>query len=146
MAPRTLVQDLAILLARIGIGVVFVAHGWQKLVTNGMDATAAGFGQMGVPLPTLSAWFAALVELVGGAALILGAALPVAGVLLAVDMLGAYLFAHAGNGIFVGDGGAELVLALGVAALLFAAIGSGRFGVDDRLGSRLRRSPARTPA
>lgn len=66
MASRTLVPDLAILVARIGIGAVFVAHGWQKLVTYGMDGTAASFDQMGVPLPTLAAWFAALVELVGG--------------------------------------------------------------------------------
>lgn len=124
------VRDLAVLLARVGIGAVFVAHGWQKLADTGIDGVAAGFEQMDVPLATASAWFAALVELVGGAALIVGAATPVVGLLLVVDMIGAYVFAHAGNGMFVTEGGAELVLALGAASLLLAAVGPGRLSVD----------------
>ncbi|WP_116952681.1 DoxX family protein [Jiangella endophytica] len=136
------VRDLVVLLARVGIGVVFVAHGWQKLADTGIDGVAAGFEQMDVPLATASAWFAALVELVGGAALILGAATPVVGLLLAVDMLGAYLFAHAGNGMFVAEGGAELVLTLGAASLLLAAAGPGRFSVDHVLRRSLRPTAA----
>ena len=62
----TLARDLAILVARIGIGAVFIAHGWQKLVTNGVDGTAAFFGSVGIPLPAAAAWFAALVEVGGG--------------------------------------------------------------------------------
>ncbi len=134
------VRDVAILLARLGIGVVFIAHGWQKLVTNGVDQTAAFFGQAGVPAPMLSAWANTLVELVGGAALVVGLAVPVAGVLLALDSLGAYVFVHAGKGIFVADGGWELVLALGVGALLLAAVGAGRLSVDGLIGGRRRRS------
>ena len=106
-------RDLALLLTRIAIGVIFFAHGWQKLFTNTVDGTAQFFTQVGVPLPTVSAWAATLIELVGGAALILGLAVPVAGVLLAADMIGAYVFVHAGNGIFVSESGYELVLALG---------------------------------
>ncbi|MFI6825215.1 DoxX family protein [Micromonospora sp. NPDC050187] len=132
------VRDVAMLLARMGVGVVFFAHGWQKLVTNGVDGTAAFFDQSGVPLPTLAAWFATAVELVGGAALVLGLAVPVAGVLLALNMLGAYVFVHAGNGIFVDQGGYELVLALGAAALLLAAVGAGRFSLDHLLFGRRR--------
>ena len=138
-------RDLALLLTRIAIGVVFVAHGYQKLVTNGIDGTAAFFGQVGVPLPTVSAWLAALVELVGGAALVLGVAVPVAGVLLALEMIGAYVFVHAGNGIFVSENGYELVLALGATSLLLAAVGAGRFSLDHVLfGRRQRRQE--TPA
>lgn len=59
--------------------------------------------------------------------------------LLALDMLGAYLIVHLGNGMFVADGGAELVLTLGVASLLLAAIGGGRFGVDALVAPRLRK-------
>ncbi|TDD67207.1 DoxX family protein [Jiangella aurantiaca] len=135
------VRDLVVLLARVGIGAVFVAHGWQKLADTGIDGVAAGFEQMDVPLATASAWFAALVELIGGAALILGAATPVVGLLLVADMLGAYVFVHAGNGMFVTEGGAELVLALGAAALLTAAVGPGRYSVDHAL-LRSRRRPA----
>ncbi|TDB74055.1 DoxX family protein [Micromonospora sp. KC721] len=140
MTPPTPVRDVVILLARVGIGIVFFAHGWQKLVTNGIDGTAAFFDQAGVPLPTLSAWFAALVELIGGAALIVGAGLPIAGLLLAVTMAGAFLFVHAGKGLFIDQGGYEYVLTLGAASLLLAAVGASRFSVDHLLFGRRTRA------
>lgn len=136
-------RDVIVLLTRIAVGVVFFAHGWQKLVTNGVDKTASFFGSVGIPAPTASAWFATLVELVGGAALIIGLAVPIAGLLLLINMIGAFFYVHVDNGLFAGDGGYELVLVLGAAALLFAAIGSGRFGVDHYLArSRANRSVA----
>ncbi|KXK60361.1 hypothetical protein AWW66_19240 [Micromonospora rosaria] len=138
MTLPTPIRDIAMLLARIGVGVVFVAHGWQKLITNGVDGTAGFFEQVGVPLPTLAAWFATAVELLGGAALILGLVVPVAGVLLLLNMIGAFVFVHAGNGLFVDQGGYELVLTLGAASLLLAAVGAGRFSLDHLLVGRRR--------
>ncbi len=132
------VRDTALPLARVAIGAIFFAHGWQKLFTNTVDGTAAFFDQVGVPLPTLSAWFATIVELVGGGLLIIGLAVPIAGLLLVADMVGAYLFVHAGNGIFVTDNGYELVLALGAASLLLAALGAGRFSLDHVVAGRSR--------
>ncbi|GAA1571363.1 DoxX family protein [Kribbella sancticallisti] len=126
-------RDLVLLIARVGLGVVFIAHGWQKFSTNGLDATAAGFDQMGVPAPTLSAYYAAGVELIGGAALILGVLTSVAGLLLAVDMAGAFLFVHASKGVFVAAGGWELVVVLGLFALTIATVGAGRFSLDNAL-------------
>nr|WP_254904153.1 DoxX family protein [Streptomonospora nanhaiensis] len=126
--------------------VVFIAHGWQKLTEMGLAGTAAGFGQMGVPLPTVSAWFATFVELVGGAALVLGLATPVAGVLLALNMLGAFVFVHAGNGLFVTENGFELVFALGAAALVLAAVGAGRVSLDHLIAPRLPRRSGRPTA
>ncbi|GAA0945533.1 DoxX family protein [Kribbella koreensis] len=134
-------RDLVLLIARAGLGVVFIAHGWQKFRTNGLDGTAAGFEQMGVPAPTLSAYYAAAVELIGGAALVLGVLTTVAGVLLALDMAGAFLFVHMSNGVFVADGGWELVVVLGLFALALAATGPGRFSVDGTItrgGQRAR--------
>lgn len=83
------VSDAALLVARVAIGVVFVAHGWQKLHTNGLTATGHAFGAMGVPAPTLSAYYATFVELGAGILLILGLFTPIAGVLLFLDMVGA---------------------------------------------------------
>ncbi|HKG50165.1 MAG TPA: DoxX family protein [Actinomycetales bacterium] len=131
-------RDTALLLARVGIGLVFFAHGWQKLFTNGVDGTSAFFGQVGVPLPTLSAWFAAVVELVGGAALILGIAVPAAALLLVIDMIGAFLFVHAGNGLFMEKNGFELVLALAAASLVLGVLGAGRFSLDHAVLNRFR--------
>jgi putative oxidoreductase len=131
-------RDLALLLARVAVGLVFVAHGWQKLFTNGIDGTAAFFDQVGVPAASAAAWFAAAVELAGGAALVVGVAVPVAGLLLLVNMLGALVFVHAGAGLFVDQGGYELVLTLGAAALLLAVLGAGRYSVDHLLTGRRR--------
>lgn len=123
-------RDIALLHARIGLGIVFIAHGWQKVVTNGLDATKAGFTQMGVPAPALSAYYAGFVELIGGAALILGVLTSIASLLLLADMIGAFFTVHLDKGVFVSDGGYELVLTLAVASLLLAAFGGGRFAVD----------------
>jgi putative oxidoreductase len=144
VTPPPIVRNLVLLLARVAIGMVFFAHGWQKLFTNGVDGTAAFFEKAGVPAAHLSAWYAALVELIGGAALVLGIAVPVAGTLLALDMLGAYLFVHAGNGMFVEEHGYELVLTLGAASLLLAAVGPGRYSLDHVLFGR--RKAAATPS
>lgn len=129
-------RDLALLVTRVAVGLVFFVHGWQKLFTNGIDGTAAFFDQVGVPAATAAAWLAALVELAGGAALIVGLAVPVAGLLLLVDMLGAFVFVHAGAGLFVEQGGYELVLTLGAAALLLAVLGAGRYSLDHLLLGR----------
>ncbi|MBP2339132.1 DoxX family protein [Saccharothrix coeruleofusca] len=137
-----MVRDVTALVGRIGIGVVFIAHGWQKVAEWGLDGTAQAFQGMGVPMPTLSAWFAAIVELVGGAMLVAGAALPVVGVLLALNMAGALVLVHLPNGL-TGQGGYELVLALGVAALALGFNG-GDLSVDRLV--RSRRAPARASA
>jgi putative oxidoreductase len=134
--------SFALLIARIGLGIVFVAHGWQKFDEMGVKGVGAGFAKMGVPAPELAAYFSTFVELVGGAALLVGAFTAVAGVLLALDMLGAFLIVHIDKGVFVAGGGYELVVALGVGALLLAVFGAGRYSVDGLLGGKVGRAGA----
>jgi putative oxidoreductase len=134
------IYDVVALLARCGVGTVFVAHGWQKIQV-GVDATGRNLDAMGAPFPTAAAVYSTFVELLGGAALILGLALPAAGLLLFVDMVGALIFVHAKHGIFLVDNarvhnGFELVLVLGLAALVFAAGGAGRLTLDQRVFGR----------
>lgn len=136
-------QDVMLLIARVGIGAVFVAHGWQKLFTMGMDTTVSMFDQATIPLPTASAWFTGTVELVGGFALIAGALVPLFGVLLAVIMAGAYAFVHSENGFFLSNNGYEYVLALGMGLLALVAAGPGRFSVDHMLLMRFERASGR---
>ncbi len=131
-------QDVVLLLGRLALGIVLVAHGWQKFFTFGLSGAAGSFAQMGVPLSSASATFAAVVELVGGIALIIGFAVPLVGVLVAVDMAGALLFVHAPNGVFVADGGYELVLVIGALALVLAGVGAGRYSVDGIITARRR--------
>lgn len=134
------VRDVALLLARLVLGVVLVAHGWQKVVTNGVGATAEGFAGMGIPLAPVAAVFVSAVELVGGVLMLAGAATALVGLLVVLDMLGAALLVHISAGVFASDGGWELVGVIGATALVLAAVGAGRFSVDHVLAAR--RSPA----
>ena len=133
-------RDVALLLVRLVLGVVLVAHGWQKLMTKGIGATTEGFVEMGIPAAPVSAVFVVAVELLGGILIVLGAATALVGVLVALVMLGAVLFVHIGSGVFVSNGGWELAGLVGASALALAAAGSGRLSVDHAVR---RRRPAR---
>lgn len=138
MSPTTAIDDVFTLLARIGLGAILILHGLQKLNEWTISGTAANFAQMGVPAPEISAWAAALIELVGGILIIAGLGTRIVGALVAVDMAGAWIFAHSSAPtIFVGDGGPELVIALGAGGLLLAASGPGRIALD-RFAARRR--------
>ena len=142
---RPWTTDLALLIARIALGVVFIAHGAQKLFTYGLAGTAESFAGMGIPAPQAAALFAAVVEFAGGAALVVGVGVPVAGLLLFLDMLGALVLVHAPNGVFVDNGGFELVAALGAGALLLAVAGAGSWSVDHLIAAhRAQRRSAST--
>lgn len=131
--PPQIVRELALLAGRLTIGVVFIAHGWNKLFTNGMDATVRTFTEGGIPLPGFSAWFTALTELLGGLAFVLGVALPLAAIPVCVVTIGAIVFVHAQNGFFAQTGGFEYVLVLTGATLAFGFNG-GRYALDQLLG------------
>ncbi|QXJ25557.1 DoxX family protein [Actinomadura graeca] len=128
-----LLPDAGLLIGRLALGVVFIAHGWQKLDDMGHAGVTAMFDGLGIPMPGVAAAFSTWVELVGGIALIAGVLLPVVGLLLAVDMAGAFWFVHMDKGLFADKGGYELVLALGALAVLLALAGGGRFSVDALL-------------
>ncbi|WGY01853.1 DoxX family protein [Nocardioides sp. QY071] len=129
-------QHLALLVARVLVGVVLVAHGWQKLDEYTLDGTAASFEVMGVPGARAAATFAAFAELGGGALLIIGLLTPVAALLVALNMAGAWYYGHRGTGIFVAEGGGELVMVIGAVVLAIAATGAGRFSLDAILQRR----------
>ncbi|WP_329083615.1 MULTISPECIES: DoxX family protein [unclassified Streptosporangium] len=124
------VRPYALLLARIALGVIFLIHGAQKFLTTGLGQTTGFFESSGIPLAAVAAPAVAVLEVVGGIALILGAALPVFGLLLVLNMLGAIVFVHLANGFSVGEGGYEFVLALAAGTLVVAFSGGGALAVD----------------
>jgi putative oxidoreductase len=121
---------------RVVVGFIFVAHGWQKFNEFTIAGTQAAFGQMGVPAAEAVAPIVAVLELVGGAALILGVLARPFAALLAVVTLGAMFMVHLPAGIYAEKGGYELVLILAAAALAIALVGPGRVSVDNALFAR----------
>jgi putative oxidoreductase len=133
-------RDLVLLVVRVGLGVIMVAHAKLEYDFGGSLAGVGRlFAQAGVPLPAVTGPANVLFEVVGGIAMTLGAAVPVVGVLMALNMAGAWAFVHT-SGLFALDhNGPELVIALGLLSLVLAVTGSGRFGLDHLIIRRLRR-------
>ncbi len=119
--------DAALLMLRVVLGIIMLYHGWPK-VTN-LGGTIEGFTGMGVPLPAVAAVFATVAEVGGGLLMLLGVLTDIAGLLFAIDMLGAITFVHAKNGFAVSEGGVEWPLALAAMALAIALSGPGRYAV-----------------
>ena len=139
--------DVALLITRVLLGVVMLAHGYQKLVVNGIGRTSAGFESMSIPVAIVSASFVTVVEVVGGVLLILGLLTTVVAGCMGFVMVGAAAFVHARHGVFVSEGGWELVGSIAGALLALAAAGPGRFSLVHLLRERRRRpAPVEVPA
>lgn len=128
-------QQFGIAILRIITGIVFVAHGAQKVFVYGFAGVGGAFAQMGVPMPAVMGPVIGLIELLGGVALIVGLFTRIAALALACDMLGAILLVHAAGGFFL-PAGLEFVLMLFGAALTILFAGPGALSVDGALASR----------
>lgn len=120
---------------RVVVGIVFLAHGWQKLFVFGFHGTAGAFAGMGIPLPAVSSAVVTLVEFLGGAALIIGLLTRWAAALNGFDMVVAILVVHLKNG-FLKPGGFEHPLVMLAACIALVMLGPGSVSVDGALAKR----------
>lgn len=119
---------------RIPVGIIFAAHGAQKLFGwfggYGLEGTGQFFGSIGLSPGELMALLAGAAEFFGGLALIVGLLVRPAAAALAFAMLVAIFGVHIGKGFFVDKGGIEYALALFAASLALLFSGAGRFSAD----------------
>lgn len=127
--------DLGLAILRLALGVVFIAHGAQKLFVYGIDGVSASFASMGVPLAGVIAPVVSIAEFLGGAALVIGLFTRVSAALLAATMAGALFIAHLPAGFFLPNG-YEFVFALMGGALTLALIGAGSYSADTVIARR----------
>ncbi|GAB3596520.1 Putative oxidoreductase MhqP [Corynebacterium faecale] len=130
---KPVVRDAALLIFRVVLGIIFVAHGWEKLFISGITQTTGQFSAWGVPQPTLSVWITAVAELLGGAFLVVGLLTTFVAGALALLILAAIYFVHLGTGFFVADNGVEFPLLIIVSLMMIVVFGSGRASIDGVL-------------
>lgn len=103
---------IALALIRVVVGIVFVAHGFEKIMWGGLRPLVQQFEIWNVPMPLLTAPLVATLESIGGILLILGLAARTVAFGLSVVMIGAIWYVHLGNPNFFGPQGLEVPLLL----------------------------------
>lgn len=128
-------REIGIAVLRVITGIVFAAHGYQKVFVYGMAGVQGAFTKMGAPMPTITGPLVACLELFGGIALVIGLLTRLVALGLAFDMLGAILLVHLANGFFL-PSGYEFVLMLLAASMALTLGGPGALSVDSLIASK----------
>ncbi len=121
-------------LFRIMIGIIFAAHGAQKLFGlfggYGIEGTAGFMESIGLTPGYLMAFLAGAGEFFGGLFLIAGFLTRFAALTTAIISVVAMLTVHINNGFFMSNNGIEFILLLLVGSISLIISGSGKLGID----------------
>ncbi|WP_286237628.1 DoxX family protein [Neptuniibacter halophilus] len=132
---------LAALALRIPIGIIFIAHGAQKLFGAfggyGLEGTGQWMASIGLEPGYLMALMAGSAEFFGGIALLIGLLVRPAAAALAIAMLVAIFAVHFANGLFMSNNGYEFGLALLAASVSLLFSGAGKLSVDALIENKL---------
>jgi putative oxidoreductase len=125
---------------RILVGIIFMAHGSQKLFGMfggyGLEGTGQYMASLGLNPGYLMALLSGSAEFFGGLALFLGLLVRPAAVVLIVMLVVAILSVHIHNGLFMANNGYEFGLALLGAAVAVLFEGAGRISLDRLIAAK----------
>jgi putative oxidoreductase len=127
--------DIGLTILRVATGAIFAAHGAQKLFVYGFAGVTGAFQGMGIPFPGVTGPLTGLVEFFAGLALVIGLLTRLAGLGLAINMVGAIAFVHLSAGFFAPKG-FEFPLTLLAATASIAFTGAGRYSLDALTAGR----------
>jgi putative oxidoreductase len=119
-------RPLGLLLMRLGLGAIFVYHGYAKLFSH-PERAQHFFVEIG--LSPIMANVAGIVELFGGCMLILGLYTRIGALVLAIEMVIAIWKAHSGEGVLAINE-YEYALTLAVSTFALATVGAGQVSLD----------------
>jgi putative oxidoreductase len=126
---------------RLGAGVIFTAHGAQKLFGwhggYGLEGTAGWMASIGLEPGMLMAAMAGSAEFFGGLLLVTGLLVRPAALILALTMLVAIVIVHLENGLFMSNNGYEFGLALLAISVALVFRGAGSLSADRLLQRQL---------
>ncbi|MDE1165656.1 MAG: DoxX family protein [Pseudomonas sp.] len=125
---------LGITLVRVLVGIIFMAHGSQKLFGlfggYGLVGTGQWMESIGLPFGTLMAFLSGSAEFFGGLALVVGLLVRPAAVVLIFTLVVAIFSVHIHNGLFMANNGYEFALALLGGTLAVLLEGAGKLSLD----------------
>lgn len=120
---------------RLPLGIIFAAHGAQKLFGwfggYGLEGTGQWMASIGLEPGVFLAALSGSAEFFGGLFLILGLLTRPSALVLAVTMLVAIFTVHINNGLFMNNNGYEFGLALLAGAVSLLISGGGRASADS---------------
>ena len=125
-------QPLGLLVLRLALGAIMIAHGWQKIASH-MQGIMGMLPHLGIP-----AWMGYLVvaaEFGGGILVVIGLATRFAAFAIFIDMSVAILKVHLKNGL-TGQGGFEFPMALAAIAFALICFGAGPIALDGIRGGK----------
>jgi putative oxidoreductase len=125
----------ALLVIRLVVGIMFAAHGAQKLFGFGLGGVIGFFTQAGIPVPVVTGPLITFLELLGGLALVIGLLTRLAALGLAIEMLGAMLLVHLRNGFFLPQGFEYTFVLIGVLVGIML-LGPGAYSADAAIARR----------
>ncbi len=133
-------DSFAPLALRVPAGVIFMAHGAQKLFGAfggyGLEGTGQWMASIGLEPGYLMALMAGSAEFFGGLAILIGLLVRPAAAALAFAMLVAIFAVHIGNGLFMSNNGYEFALSLLAIAVSLLISGGGNLSLDRMLHQR----------
>lgn len=122
------VRDISLLIARILMGVVLIAHGWHRWQVMTVPREVGLLDAAGIGNATTIVWLVIAFEIVGGILLIFGLATPLVG--LGIVVLNGAIIVLLKDEFYLHQQGWEYNAVQGVVGLLLLAHGSGRAGLD----------------
>lgn len=132
----TKLTDIGILIVRVTLGVIFVAHGLQKLIGAfggpGIKGTTAMLDSIGIVPAQVWAWALALGEIAGGLFLILGIIPKLCALVIAVIMAVAIVKVHGPKGLFMMKGGFEYQLLIVSVCIQLMITGGGKYSLLNK--------------
>ena len=130
-------NDSAGLILRIGLGVMFLAHGLQLAFGLFGGPGAEGFSKvlstMGFTPAITWSYLAGYTCVIGGSLLLIGLWVRVAILPLMIFMLVAMIKVHLKNGFFLGSGGYEYNFIIIIALIALFMIGPGKYGITKKI-------------
>lgn len=130
--------DLGLLVLRLAVGLIFAAHGAQKVFGwwsgPGLTGWRGAMEYMNVRPARFWGPVSAATELLGGLALAIGLFTPLAAAALIGQSIVIIGLGHWAKGFWNGKGGIEFPLALAAGVLAIALLGTGAYALDAALG------------